>query len=113
MTEDEEERVLSVGGVLGAPDAENRAWQMAINDLIKKVRVAGRGVASPLSVTIAFHIDGPDLTHGYEAIGEAERYAQQRKLSEDLSNTKKVARVLGWTGPAGDGCVPGRGRNLP
>lgn len=54
----DEPPVLSIGAVLGDPDAESMAWKRAIGALAKQVRSLREGAESPLHVNVVYHVDG-------------------------------------------------------
>lgn len=50
--------ILEIGGVLGDSDSESMKWARAIGELSREVETSGPWAASPLRVSVQFHVDG-------------------------------------------------------
>jgi hypothetical protein len=52
-------RVLSVGAVLGGPEAQ--PWRDSVHGLMRRVTVLREGIESQLNVNVVFHVPGRHL----------------------------------------------------
>jgi hypothetical protein len=98
---DQEIPVLSIGSVVGGPDAKNQPWTDAITELTRNVASARPGTASPLRVNVIFHVPGELLEPEFTGVRTGHfskrdslllvQVALPRKPPEDLSGFLKAA----------------------
>lgn len=74
-----QEPVVSVGAILGDSDAESMAWARLIGALSEQVQASVAGVSSPVSVSIAFHVDGRLVPNEFEGVRTG-RFDERRSL---------------------------------
>lgn len=72
----EDVRVLSFGAVLGDSDALSRRWGAALGELNRRAESAQVGVASPLRLYVAFHLDGRVAPNEFTGVRTGRRDAQ-------------------------------------
>jgi hypothetical protein len=59
---------LAIGAILGGANAANRPWMEAITDISRRVEPLRTGVASPLCISVLFHVPGHVLQPEFQGV---------------------------------------------